>query len=196
MKYKMLYPIVIIILLTVSLSGYGQVESPEVPEIPEMPFIYEHDISKEDEAKILAKLPADVKADLLKVKELDEEEYKNLLFSASHLGYEYHLYSSKFEKAMVENSKRINELDLQTEILGIQYVHANAQERTNIKKVLQSKLEMLFDLKEKERKSEVEMLERELAELKASLEVRKSNKADIILRRLSELIGKDDYLEW
>ena len=196
MKYKMLYPIVIIIFLTVSLSGYGQVESPEVPEIPEMPFIYEHDISKEDEAKILAKLPADVKADLLKVKELDEEEYKNLLFSASHLGYEYHLYSSKFEKAMVENSKRINELDLQTEILGIQYVHANAQERTNIKKVLQSKLEMLFDLKEKERKSEVEMLERELAELKASLEVRKNNKADIILRRLSELIGKDDYLEW
>ena len=71
MKYKLLYPIVIIIFLAVSLSGYGQVESPEVPEIPEMPFIYEHDISKEDEAKILAKLPADVKADLLKVKELD-----------------------------------------------------------------------------------------------------------------------------
>ena len=97
---------------------------------------------------------------------------------------------------MVENSKRINELDLQTEILGIQYVHANAQESTKIKKELQSKLEMLFDLKEKERRSEVEMLERELAELKASLEIRKNNKADIILRRLSELIGKDDYLEW
>jgi hypothetical protein len=195
-KHKIVYPIVTIIFLTLSLNGYGQVESPEVPEIPEMPFIYGHDISKEDEAKILAKLPADVKADLLKVKELDEEEYKNLLFSASHLGYEYHVYSSKFEKEMVENSKRINELDLQTEILGIQYMHANAQERTKIKKELQSKLEMLFDLKEKERRSEVEMLERELAELKASLEVRKNNKADIILRRLSELIGKDDYLEW
>jgi hypothetical protein len=195
-KHKMVYPIVIIIFLTLSLNGYGQVESPEVPEIPEMPFIYGHDISEEDEAKILAKLPADVKADLLKVKELDEEEYKNLLFSASHLGYEYHVYSSKFEKEMVENSKRINELDLQTEILGIQYMHANAQERTKIKKELQSKLEMLFDLKEKERRSEVEMLERELAELKASLEVRKNNKADIILRRLSELIGKDDCLEW
>ena len=193
MKHKMVYPIIIIIFLTLSLNGYGQVES---PEIPEMPFIYEHDISKEDEAKILAKLPADVKADLLKVKELDEEEYKNLLFSASHFGYEYHVYSSKFEKEMVENSKRINELDLQTEILGIQYVHANAQERTKIKKELQSKLEMLFDLKEKERRSEVEMLGRELAELKASLEVRKNNKTDIILRRLSELIGKDDYLEW
>ncbi len=55
---------------------------------------------------------------------------------------------------------------------------------------------MLFDLKEKERRSEVAMLEFELAELKASLEVRQSNKADIILRRLSELIGRDDYFEW
>ena len=196
MKYKMLYPTVIIVFLALSLNVYGQEELIEPPEPPVIISSYGRDISKEDEAKILAKLPADVKADLLKVKELDEEEYRDLLFSASHLGHEYYVYSSEFEKEMVENSKRINELDLQTETLGIQYIHANAQERTNIKKVLQSKLEMLFDLKEKERKSEVEMLERELAELKASLEVRKNNKADIILRRLSELIGKDDYLEW
>ena len=196
MKNKMLCPIVITVFLALSLNVYGQEELLEPPEPPVIISSYGHDISKEDEAKILAKLPADVKADLLKVKEVDEEEYRDLLFSASHIGYEYHVYSSKFEKEMVENSKRINELDLQTETLGIQYIHANTQERTNIKKELQSKLEMLFDLKEKERKSEVEMLERELAELKASLEVRKNNKADIILRRLSELIGKDDYLEW
>lgn len=196
MKYKMIFPIIITVFLALSLNAYGQEELPELPEAPAILSTYGEDISKEDEAKILGSLPADVKADLLKVKELDEEEYRDLLFSASHIGYEYHVYSSKFEKEMVENSKRINELDLQTETLGIQYIHANTQERTNIKKELQSKLEMLFDLKEKERKGEVEMLERELAELKASLEVRKNNKADIILRRLSELIGKDDYLEW
>ena len=198
MKLKMVYPIAIILFLAISLNVHGQEGIPKPPKPPLEPTYtsYGHDISKEDEAKILSKLPADVKADLLKVKELDEEEYRNLLFSASHLGYEYHVYSSKFEKEMVENSKRINELDLQTEILGIQYLHAKAQERTNIKKDLQSKLEMLFDLKEKERRSEVAMLEFELAELKASLEVRQSNKADIILRRLSELIGKDDYLDW
>jgi hypothetical protein len=196
MKNKMVCPIIITVFLALSLYVYGQEEILEPPEPPIMVSPYEHDISEEDEAKILAKLPADVKADLLKVKELDEEEYRSLLFSASHLGHEYYVYSTQFEKEMVENSKRINELDLQTEILGIQYMHANAQERTKIKKELQSKLEMLFDLKEKERKSEVEMLERELAELKASLEVRKNNKADIILRRLSELIGKDDYFEW
>jgi hypothetical protein len=196
MKLKNVCQIAISMFFALSLSAYGQEVLPEPPKPPIIMSTYGHDISEEDEAKILAKLPADVKADLLKVKELDEEEYKNLLFSASHLGHEYYVYSSQFEKAMVENSKRISELDLQTEILGIQYMHANAQERTSIKKELQSKLEMLFDLKEKERKSEVEMLERELAELKASLEVRKNNKADIILRRLSELIGKDDYFEW
>ncbi|RLD17464.1 MAG: hypothetical protein DRI33_05030 [Caldiserica bacterium] len=197
MKHKMIYPIVITIFLALSINVHGQEGIPKTPEPPLEPTLfYGHDISKEDETKILAKLPEDVKADLLKVKELDEEEYRNLLFSASHLGYEYYLYDTKFEKEMVETSKRINELDLQTEILGIQYFHADAQERTKIKKELQSKLEMLFDLKEKERRSEVEMLERELAELKASLEVRKRNKADIILRRLSELIGKDDYLDW
>ncbi|MGB5848057.1 MAG: hypothetical protein WBH40_06195 [Ignavibacteriaceae bacterium] len=196
MKLKMVCSIVITMFLALSLNAYGQEVLPEPPEPPEYLSTYEHDISKEDEAKILAKLPADVKADLLKVKELDEEEYRSLLFSASHLGYEYYVYSTQFEKEMVENSKRINELDLQTEILGIQYMHANAQERTGIRNELQSKLELLFDLKEKERKSEVEMLERELAELKASLEVRKNNKADIILRRLSELLGKDDYLDW
>jgi hypothetical protein len=196
MKLKILSLIVIAIFLILALNIYGQEELPELPEAPEILSTFGQDISKEDEAKILAKLPADVKADLLKVKALDEEEYKNLLFGASHLGYEYYMYSSEFEKQMVQNSKRINELDLQTETLGIQYLHANAQERIGIKKELQSKLEILFDLKEKERKSEVEMLERELAELKTSLEVRKKNKADIILRRLSELIGKDDYLDW
>jgi len=196
MKYKMIFPIIITVFLALSLNAYGQEELPELPEAPAILSTYGEDISKEDEAKILGSLPADVKADLLKVKELDEEEYRDLLFSASHIGYEYHVYSSKFEKEMVENSKKINELDLQTEILGVQYMHANAQERTKIKKELQSKLEILFDLKEKERSNEVQMLERELAELKSSLEVRKRNKADIILRRLSELIGKDDYLEW
>jgi hypothetical protein len=196
MKHKIVYQIALSMFFAFSLNAYGQDVLPVPPEAPVILSTYGQDISKEDEAKILAKLPADVKEDLLKVKELDEEEYRNLLFSASHLGHEYYVYSSQFEKEMVENTKRINELDLQTEILGVQYIHASSQERIKIKKDLQSKLEILFDLKEKERRNQVEMLERELAELKASLEVRKNNKADIILRRLSELIGKDDYLEW
>ena len=41
-----------------------------------------------------------------------------------------------------------------------------------------------------------EMLEKELAQLKESLKVRKSNKGEIIIRRLNERIVKGDYLDW
>jgi len=51
-------------------------------------------------------------------------------------------------------------------------------------------------MKEKARILEVEFLEQELAQLKESLKVIKSNKSEIINRRLNELIGKGDYLDW
>jgi hypothetical protein len=51
-------------------------------------------------------------------------------------------------------------------------------------------------MKEKARSLEVEFLEQELAQLKESLKVRKNNKGEIINRRLNELIGKGDYLDW
>jgi len=47
-------------------------------------------------------------------------------------------------------------------------------------------------MKEKARSLEVELLSKELAQLKESLKVRKKNKGDIINRRLNELIGKGD----
>ncbi len=51
-------------------------------------------------------------------------------------------------------------------------------------------------MKEKARSLELEFLEQELAQLKESLKVRKNNKGEIINRRLNELIGKGDYLDW
>jgi hypothetical protein len=40
------------------------------------------------------------------------------------------------------------------------------------------------------------MLEKELVQLKESLNARKNNKGEIINRRLNELIGNGDYLDW
>ena len=51
-------------------------------------------------------------------------------------------------------------------------------------------------MKEKSRSLEVDFLEKELAQLKESLKVRKNNKGEIINRRLNKLIGKGDYFEW
>jgi len=50
-------------------------------------------------------------------------------------------------------------------------------------------------MKEKARTLEVELLEKELAQLKESLKVRKNNKGEIINRRLNKLIGKGEYLD-
>ena len=80
--------------------------------------------------------------------------------------------------------------------IGIQYQHASQDNKQNLKNKIRPMLEMLFDLKEKQRVMEVKMLEKELAQLKESLVVRKKNKDDIILRRLSELTGTDEYLDW
>jgi len=41
-----------------------------------------------------------------------------------------------------------------------------------------------------------EMLEKELTQLKESLKVRKKNKGEVFNRRLNELIGKGEYLDW
>ena len=80
--------------------------------------------------------------------------------------------------------------------LGIRYEHANANEKQQIISDLKLQLKQLFDMKEKSRSLEVDFLEKELAQLKESLKVRKSNKGEIINRRLNELIGKGDYLDW
>jgi len=63
-------------------------------------------------------------------------------------------------------------------------------------KLIRGYRHQLFDMKEKARGLEVDFLEQELAQLKESLKVRKSNKGEIINRRLNELIGKGEYLDW
>ncbi|MCH7723895.1 MAG: hypothetical protein IIC76_11285 [Bacteroidetes bacterium] len=80
--------------------------------------------------------------------------------------------------------------------LGIRYEHADDNEKPKTINDLKSKLKQLFDMKEKSRSLEVDFLEKELAQLKESLKVRKNNKGEIINRRLNKLIGKGDYFEW
>jgi hypothetical protein len=150
-----------------------------------------------DEQESLSKLPADLKKDLLKVKEIDLEQYGELLHEAAHARYDEHFkYMEAFEKERYETEMLVQQFELQTEALGIQFEHANDNQKNGLISKLKTTLEKLFDLKEKERKLEVEMLEKELVKLKESLEVRKKNKAQIINRRISELTGMGDYLDW
>ena len=150
-----------------------------------------------NEQESLSKLPADLRADLLKVKELDLEQYGELLHEAAHTQYNGHFeYMEAFEKERYETDILVQQLELQTEALSIQFEHAKDNQKNGLISKLKTKLDELFEMKEKERALNVEMLQKELAQLKESLSVRQQHKKEIINRRLNELIGRDDYFEW
>ena len=161
------------------------------------PRVYGVAVGEQDEKIILESLPPELKNELLKIKELDAERYQELLRETSYTRYEvYAGYMESYERKRYETERHVRELELFTEAISVRYEHANDKEKPKIINDLKSKLDQLFDMKEKARSLEVEFLEQELAQLKESLKVRKSNKGDIINRRLNELIGKGDYLDW
>ena len=163
-------------------------------------YNYDENFSEQDEQEILKHLSPELKNELLKVKEVDQEGYKELLYECSSGSYVYEGYMGymeSFEKERYETENKVNELEVITESLRIRYEHAkNDNDKQKIINELKPNLNQLFDAKEKSRSLEVDMLEKELAQLKESLKVRKQNKNEIINRRLNELIGKGDYLDW
>jgi hypothetical protein len=175
-------------------STYGQETIPE-PVTPMHPW--DGELNEQEESRILEKLTPELKADLLKVKEVDPEQYKELLHDAQFAHYDIFTgFMDDLERGLYKSERKIDELELHTKAIGIQYQHASSDNKQNLKNVMRTKLGVLFDLKEKQREMEIQMLEKELAQLKESLVVRKKNKGDIILRRLGELTGTDEYLDW
>ena len=163
-------------------------------------YNYDENFSEQDEQEILKHLSPELKNELLKVKEVDQEGYKELLYECSSGSYVYEGYMGymeSLEKERYETENKVNELEVITESLRIRYEHAkNDNDKQKIINELKPNLNQLFDAKENLRSLEVDMLEKELAQLKESLKVRKQNKNEIINRRLNELIGKGDYLDW
>ena len=169
---------------------------PKPPKAPKIVGYSKEDV--QDEKALLDKISPELKADLLKVKEIDKEEYEDLLRNVSYSSYDmYTGFMEPEEKERFENEKRIDEMEVRSEALGIRYEHSSSEsEKQKIVSDLKTVLNQLFDMKEKSRTLEVENLEKELKQLKESLKVRKQSKNEIINRRLNELIGKGDYLDW
>lgn len=201
MKIKfILLPLILVLLIpSKSILPQNEPKPPEPPELEVEPVFEEfQELAKKNEDKILKALPSDVKEDLLKVKALDEEEYYDLLSESSNMWFEsdWEFFLDPLEKKRFEQSQKIDQIEMQTGALGFLHQNSKSNEQQKIKTKLRGKLEQLFDLKELERRLEIEMLEYELQELKTSLDARKNNKNEIINRRLNELIGMDDFLEW
>ncbi len=65
-----------------------------------------------------------------------------------------------------------------------------------VEKELQNTLNKLFELREEKKEDEVKRIETDLQKTKAKMADRKLNKQTIVKRRMDQLLGKRDDLEW
>jgi hypothetical protein len=86
----------------------------------------------------------------------------------------------------------VKALELARQARGAKDAHSTEGARSELQKVLED----LFDQRESQQRREIEDMERRLREMKERLESRKANRASIIDRRIAQLLGESDDLEW
>lgn len=109
----------------------------------------------------------------------------------------------RLEKFKRENPARYNNLKRQLQLerncrtLAQKYRQSNdAAGKSQARADLRNCLAELFTLREAERAEKVTELEQELAELREMLAFRAKNKDKVIEKRLNEMIGESEKLEW
>lgn len=109
----------------------------------------------------------------------------------------------RLERFKRENPARYNNLKKQLQLerdcrsVVQQFRKTNdAAQRAKLRIDLKNYLTELFNLRETEREEKVAELEQELAELREMLAFRAKNKDKIIEKRLNEMIGEGEKLEW
>jgi hypothetical protein len=96
-----------------------------------------------------------------------------------------------------EAERETQALERRSHELGERVRHAeDAKEREDLRLKLTEVLEELFDIRENRREKEAEEIERELKRIRAMLEKRQGNRAKIIKRRIADLTGEGEALEW
>jgi len=189
------YLLVFIFTLAVIQSVYGQ-EIPETPEPPESPEAPSHSywkLGELEEQNFLNGIDAELKLKLKEIKEHDAEKYAELLRELHWRRMETHYMPRGHDKERMELERKIVESDIRTEALAIKYQSAPSED---VKKELAKYVGDLFDQKEQQRKWEVQMLESEIEKLKQKIVSRQKNKETIIRRRVEELLGVEEDLEW
>jgi len=92
---------------------------------------------------------------------------------------------------------RIAELDRQSNELGQKVRRATEEDaKKQATAELKEVLNKLFDLRQEEREKNVQQIERDLKELRGSLEQRKAKRDEIIQHRFDQLTGKAAMMEW
>ena len=100
--------------------------------------------------------------------------------------------------AFLEMTKR----EIKTHMIGDRVIYLIEEEEgsdaeiTSLKKQLRVELESLFDLKLQMQKRELEILEKEVEDLREILIRRSKQRKSIIEKRFNELTGAEDPIEW
>lgn len=189
MKVKTLLVSLFIALMFIS-KVKAQDELVPPPPPPSITF------DEKEEAKYLAKLKAETQAKLEKIKQYNANKYRYLLRDAYFKGIGNNNFWFKNNDEYFKRQVQITEMNIATEALAAEYHTADASKKKQLRKKLKTELGKLFDLRETERKEELARLEKEMEELRKSLKVRTEKKDQIIDRRIQNLLGEDDYLDW
>ncbi|WKZ69660.1 MAG: hypothetical protein QY331_00155 [Melioribacteraceae bacterium] len=194
----------ILLLTFVSTMLFSQVIVPE-PGAPDIYRVWGNEkLSEKEEQEYLSKITnAQLKQELQQIKKLDEKRYYSILRRTSYFSLPS-IYSIEGSGVSIVGEqhgsdnlrKRITELEMYSEVLSTKYLHADQSDKQKLSSQLKTTLSEAFDLRESQRKEEVEKLENKLAELKESIHIRKQNKEQIVEERFRTLTGKGKYLKW
>ncbi len=96
-----------------------------------------------------------------------------------------------------EDNARIAELENSCYKLAAQYQDSKETEKKRrLESELKTAVNDLFELREAVREREMKRLETDLSQMREKLAQRRANKAQVVQKRLDQLLGKKDDLDW
>jgi len=152
---------------------------------------------QEDEAlKYIRETYTDRAERLIRWKDVRPEAYKNALSKA----FREMRFMEELKERDPDRYARVMEekrLESQSRELAAAYRQSDDDaERERLHKEMEDLLSKLFDYRQINRLDEIDRLEKKLEELKAANQERLDNKAEIVQRRLKELLGERRGFEW
>jgi|GEM_PF-2974659 len=92
------------------------------------------------------------------------------------------------EQRIKEFDKQIDKKHKELKELVQLYERANSAQKASLKKQIEKKLNILFDLNLKKREMEINLLEMQFRQIKGELDNRKRSKEQIVSKKLRELL--------
>ncbi|MEM6885157.1 MAG: hypothetical protein AAF571_08995 [Verrucomicrobiota bacterium] len=137
-----------------------------------------------------------IQKDLEYIQSRDEEFYEDIIERLFEPASDQEIAMKHYPEQFAQEAK-ILEGEVYSEILAWKYRQAQTSgEKQEIQKAITELVTSQFQRKLKRDQSEVQELDTELGRLKELIEQRQANRDTIIQRRVNELTGEADHLDW